>query len=61
MDTTAGSSSDSGGNPIPATIATAADPPQQPMVEVDKQPIVEADKQPKTTVKKRKERDWASF
>ena len=53
MDTTAGSSS---GNPIPTTIATAADPPQQPTMEVDKQPTMEADKQPKTAVEKKGKR-----
>lgn len=56
MDTAAGSSSGSGGNPVPTTIGTAADPPQQPTMEVDKQPTMEADKQPKTAVEK-KERD----
>ena len=48
MDTAAGSSSGSGGNPVPTTIGTAADPSQQPTMEVDKQPTMEADKQPKT-------------
>ena len=56
MDTAAGSSSGSGGNPVPTTIGTAADPPQQPTMEVDKQPTMEADKQPKTAVEKKGKR-----